>query len=230
MALKILVVDAHRDSADSLADLFRIEGHSVDVAYAPDAGVQLLAANAYNLAFMDAESYRAGTAANPNARIYLMTGRTVEQLLQTSADDNVGVLARPETPRDVMTRLDAMPSGGVVLVAEDDPDLGPQLRQLIADSGRRCELVANGRDALERVEQGGVEVLILDLNMPLVNGIEVYSRLRERDLGVPTVMITACTDQFRDALDALSDIERTGILHKPFDPDALLAKLERLAA
>lgn len=230
MSLKILVVDSHRDSADSLADLFRIEGHGVDVAYAPDAGVQLLAANDYNLAFMDAESYRAGTAAKPDARIYLMTGRTVEQLLQTSAEDSVGVLARPETPRDVMTKLDAMPSGGVVLVAEDDPDLGPQLRQLIADSGRRCELVANGRDALERVQQGGVEVLILDLNMPLVNGIEVYSRLRERDMGVPTVMITACSDQFQDALDALSDIERTGILHKPFDPDALLAKLERLAA
>lgn len=230
-ALNILVVDTHRDSADSLADLFRMDGHAVDVAYTPQDGIALLEAKPFNLGFMDTESYRQAKAVKPEARLYMVTGHSVEQLLQkTGEDGSVGMVARPQAPEDVLKTLNDLPAGGVVLVAEDDPDLGPQLRQLVASSGRRCELVANGKDALERVEKGGVEVLILDINMPLVNGIEVYTSLKNRDLSVPTVMITACSDQFRDALDVLSDVEKTGILHKPFDPNLLLEKLERLAA
>jgi DNA-binding response OmpR family regulator len=229
--LNILVVDSHHDSADSLADLFRIDGHTVQVAYTPEDAVRLLQAGAYNIGFLDTESYRQAKDVRPEVRLYMMTGHSVEQLLKTTAEEApVELVARPQNPRAVIDTLDGLTTGGVVLVAEDDPDLGPQLRQLVASSGRRCELVANGKDAIERVEKGGVEVLILDINMPLVNGIEVYTTLKDGSLSIPTVMITACSDQFKDAMEALSDIERTGILHKPFDPDALLAKLERLAA
>jgi CheY-like chemotaxis protein len=167
----------------------------------------------------------------PGAKVYMMTGYSVEQLLQQAADNGaLGVFSKPVDLTKVMVAIEDAKPHGIVLVAEDDPDLGPQLEESILGTGRSCELVTNGRDALARIGQGGVDVLILDLNMPLINGIEVYNTLLKSGNVVPTVMMTAFSDQYQDALDALNDVEVTGILNKPFDPVLLLERLERLAA
>jgi len=237
--LSILVVDDDRDHADSLAELFAMEGHDVAVAYSGYEATAAYRTRDFDLAFMDVimpgkngvESFLEIKRAKPGARIYMMTGYSVEQLLQQAVDNGaVGVLAKPLDVNKIMTTLDEVKHNGIVLVAEDDQEFGPELRQVIERAGRACELVTNGRDALSRVAKGGVDVLILDLNLPLINGIEVYTALRKEISQVPTVLITACRDQYREELDALSDVELTGILTKPFEPEALLRKLGRLTA
>jgi DNA-binding response OmpR family regulator len=237
--LKILVVDDDCDNADSLAELFAMEGHEAFVAYSGDEAIEAYRNADFDLAFMDVmmpgkngvESFLEIKRAHPAAKVYLMTGYSVEELLQQAMDNGaLGLLSKPIDPGKVLASIEAVRPKGIVLVAEDDPDLGLQLQQLVAATGRSCDLVTNGQEALARFDRGGVEVLILDLNMPLINGIEVYTELRRRGTAVPTVMITACSDRYADALEALSDVELTGILHKPFDPAMLLEKLQRLAA
>jgi two-component system response regulator HydG len=237
--LRILVVDDDCDNADSLAELFTMEGHTVEVAYSGEEAIDAYGRRDFDLAFMDVmmpgrngvESFLEIKRLKPGAKVYMMTGYSVEQLLQQAADNGaLGVFSKPVDLTKVMSALDEAKPHGIVLVAEDDPDLGPQLEQTILATGRNCELVTNGRDALARLGQGGVDVLILDLNMPLINGIEVYNTLLKSGNVVPTVMMTAYSDQYHDELDAWSDVEVTGILNKPFDPVILLERLARLAA
>jgi two-component system, NtrC family, response regulator HydG len=237
--LKILVVDDNHDNADSLAELFTLEGHEVQLAYSGEEAITAYLARDFDLAFMDVmmpgkngvESFLEIKQLKPNAKVYMMTGYSVDQLLQQAIDKGaLGVFGKPVDIAKVMAVVESTKPVGIVLVAEDDPDFGPALQQSIASSGRGCELVTDGKEALARMDHGGVDVLILDLNMPLINGIEVYARLRKTNRAVPTVMITGCLDQYRDALDSLTDIEVTGILNKPFDFNVLLQKLERLAA
>ena len=234
--LRILVVDDDRDNADSLAELFTMEGYEVEVAYSGEEAIAAYIRRDFDLAFMDVmmpgrngvESFLAIKRLKPGAKAYMMTGYSVEQLLQQAVDNGaLGVLSKPVDIAKAMTAIEEVQPQGIVLVAEDDPDFGPQLQQTILSAGRNCELVTNGRDALARLAHGGVEVLILDLNMPLIDGIEVYSTLRKGGNVVPTVMITAFREHYQDAL---SDVEVTGILNKPFDPLVLLERLERLAA
>lgn len=238
--LHILVVDDDRDNADSLAELFSMEGHTVEVAYSGEEAIEAYQRRDFDLAFMDVmmpgrngvESFLEIRRLKPTAKVYMMTGYSVEQLLQQAVEHGaLGILSKPVDVHKVMAALEAAKPSGIVLIAEDDPDFGPQLQQVIELKGWRCELVTNGKEALERFEQGAkVDALILDLDMPLIDGIEVYTTLRKRNLEVPTVMITAYRDQFQDALDALTDVEVTGILNKPFDPTVLLDRLDRLAA
>jgi CheY-like chemotaxis protein len=237
--LRILVVDDNRDNADSLAELFEMEGHHSQVAYSGEEAITAYLNTDFDLAFMDVmmpgkngvESFLEIKRLKPAAKVYMMTGYSVEQLLQQALQNGaLGVFGKPVDLDRVMSAIAGAKADGIVLVAEDDPDFGPQLQRLIASTGRRCELVTNGEDALGRMDRGGVEVLILDLNMPLINGIKVCSELRRKGKAVPTVMITGWADHYRSELDALSDIELTGILNKPFDPDALLGRLRSLAA
>ena len=237
--LRILVVDDDEDNARSLGELFELEGHDVAVVHSGEAAVAAFLSASFDVAFMDVmmpgkngvESFIEIKKMKPGAKVYMMTGYSVEQLLQQALNHGaMGVLSKPVDPARLIGVLDEIKPSGIVLVAEDDPGFGPQLREMIAATGQACALVRNGRDALERVLDGGVGVLILDLKMPLIDGVEVYSQLKQAGRAVPTIIITGNAQDYGSTFDALRDVTITGILNKPFDPLSLLDRLERLAA
>jgi CheY-like chemotaxis protein len=238
--LRILVVDDDIDNAQSLGELFELEGHFCKVVHSGEDAVRAFMAEEFDVAFMDVmmpgrngvESFLEIKRLKPDAHVYMMTGYSVEQLLQQAIDGGAkGVFEKPVDIEKVIASLTKVDEpGGVVLVAEDDPDFGPMLRQMIVQAGYKSELVTNGADAIARVMAGKVEVLILDLKMPLMSGIEVYTTLKEYGRLVPTIIITANAAEYGESLSSLDDVSVTGILSKPFDPGMLLQRLEKLAA
>jgi two-component system, NtrC family, response regulator HydG len=238
-SLHILIVDDDADNANSLGELFEMEGHVVKVVYDGESAIAAYLEQDFDVAFMDVmmpgkngvESFLEIKRLKPNARVYMMTGYSVEQLLQQAiAGGAMGVFAKPVNLYQVLDAVAGLGKSGIVLVAEDDPDFGPTLCQLINRNGYRCELVRNGKDALERVNIGGVDVLVLDLKMPLINGIDVYTKLKKEGREIPTIIITGNASEHSKELAMFDDIVLTGILNKPFDPLVLLDRLEKLAA
>ena len=71
--------------------------------------------------------------------------------------------------------------------------------------------------------------MILDLSMPLIDGLGVYKHLKEKGIDVPTILITGFAEEYLDRINAEVDLKLTGILTKPFEPDDLLNKLSALA-
>jgi len=234
-SLKILIVDDDTDAADSLAELFEMDGHDVTVAYSGDEAINAYQSVNFDVAFMDimmpgkngVESFFEIRKLKPDAQVYMMTGYSVEQLVKQAVDHGaLGVLSKPVDPRKVLAMLDDIKPCGIVLIAEDDPDYGPQLEEIIRSSGFRCKLVKSGDEALNSIARETVDIMILDLNLPVIDGIEVYTRLQDEGRAVPTIMITGHScDQA-----VMRDMSVTGILNKPFDPSILLSKLKELAA
>ncbi len=236
--LHILVVDDDRDHADSLAELFTLEGHTVRVAYNAADAISAFVAENFDVAFMDVvmpgmngvESFLEIRRRRPDAKVYMMTGYSVEDLLRQAIDNGaLGVISKPIDPARMAHALDEVAPHGIILVAEDDPDLGPAICAGLECHGKSCELVTNGREALDRLAAGGVDVLVLDLKMPLINGLDVYKTLSDQGCAVPTIMVTGSGSELGDSLDGLADVAVTGILNKPFDIPALLDRLDRLA-
>ncbi len=235
--LSILVVDDDRDNADLLAELFTMEGHAVEVAYSGDDAIAAFLRTKYDLAFMDVvmpgrngvDSFLEIKRKHPNARVYMMTAYSVEQLLQQALDNGaIGALSKPLSADQLLRAIDDVRPRGVVLVADDDPNFGSHVQQLVTSTGLQCELVEDGTQAFERIALGGVDVLVLDVSMPLINGINVLRLLRTHGLEVPTIMVTGQREEDGSALDVLSDFQMTGVLTKPFDPQQLLNNLQRL--
>ncbi len=237
--LRILVVDDDEDNANSLGELFEMEGHRVTVVHSGQDAIDAFKQGTFDVAFMDVmmpgkngvESFLEIKRMRPNARVYMMTGYSVEQLLQQAIEHGaMGVLSKPVDIGKVLAVLADIQPNGIVLIAEDDPDFGPQLKTMIEGAGHSCDLVRNGKDALSRVMDGGINVLILDLKMPLIDGVQVYTELKRAGRSVPTIIITGSGSEYTDTLEALQDVCVTGILNKPFDPWVLLGRLDRLAA
>jgi len=117
-----------------------------------------------------------------------------------------------------------------VLLAEDEPNIVETLRFLLRRAGFDVEVCANGRETLAQLMSAPPDVLVLDIMLPEINGLEILRRLRadEARANMPVLMLTA-KGQREDrerALQAGADL----FLAKPFANADLVAAVERLAA
>ncbi|GAB7196361.1 response regulator [Dickeya oryzae] len=112
---------------------------------------------------------------------------------------------------------------GVVLIAEDEPEIADILRAYLTRSGLRTLHAANGRQALELHLAMKPDLVLLDVQMPLVDGWQVLSGIRLRG-DTPVIMLTAL-DQDIDKLMGLR-IGADDYVVKPFNPAEVVARVQ----
>ncbi|HEX3257854.1 MAG TPA: response regulator transcription factor [Pseudonocardia sp.] len=113
-----------------------------------------------------------------------------------------------------------------VLLAEDDAAIAEPLSRALQREGYEVSVAADGLIALEHVRAGGVDLLVLDLGLPGMDGLEVCRRIRLEVPDLPVLMLTARTDEvdFVVGLDAGAD----DYVGKPFRLAELLARVRAL--
>jgi two-component system response regulator MprA len=114
-----------------------------------------------------------------------------------------------------------------ILVADDDPALRDALRRALRLEGYEVDLAADGAEALDALAAAGPDLLVLDVAMPNVDGLEVARRLRTEGNRVPILMLTA-----RDAVDdrvAGLDAGADDYVVKPFALEELFARVRALS-
>lgn len=238
-ALRILVVDDDRENADSLSELFEMEGHLVDVAYCGEEAIARQMECDYDIAFIDVvmpglngvESFLEIRRLKPSARVYMMTAYSVEQLLRQAIDNGaLGVMTKPLDPECVLRHVEELAPHGIAVLSDADPSAGQTVKSCIDGRGHRCEVAATADAALSAVERESLDVLVLDLEAPLVEGLGVYTKLRKSNRALPTVLVTPWGSDEDRKFDNVGEMTVTGILNKPFDPGLLLEKLATFAA
>jgi len=108
----------------------------------------------------------------------------------------------------------------LVLVVDDDPDILEAICDILDSESYRVARARNGAEALERVDAERPDVILLDLMMPVMDGVAFAKALRERpaDRDVPILIISADGNPQRAA-----SVNARGYLAKPFDIEALLS-------
>ncbi|MDR7301323.1 response regulator transcription factor [Haloactinomyces albus] len=114
----------------------------------------------------------------------------------------------------------------VVLLAEDDPAIAVPLSRALQREGYSVQVLEEGPPTLRAAASGGIDLLVLDLGLPGMDGLEVCRRLRTQGRGVPVLMLTARTDEvdFVVGLDAGAD----DYVAKPFRLAELMARIRAL--
>lgn len=78
-----------------------------------------------------------------------------------------------------------------ILIVDDDPLAGEMASLILESAGHECQRVENGVEALELLqEQPDLDLVVSDMNMPLVNGAELLAELRERGQMLPFILLT----------------------------------------
>jgi two-component system response regulator AtoC len=124
------------------------------------------------------------------------------------------------------TGPDFVTSSPRVLIVDDEANMRRVLEIMLARRGYRTLAAADGLEAWELVQEGGVDLVVSDLRMPRLDGIELLRRLREAGLDVPLILMTA-----HGSLDSAVEALRLGAcdyLLRPFDVEALELAISRV--
>jgi len=233
MSVRVFIIDDDRDHAESIADVLELRGYEVEVATSGEEGAQRFRDAAFDLILMDVklpgmngvETFAEFRKIRPDARVVMMTGYSVEQLVAQAVDDGaLGVLYKPFAVDRLLDVLERVKPRGLVLVADDDPDFATSIEPVLRHHGYNVRIARTGAEALAAAT-GGVNCLVLDLNMPVLSGVEVYLKLKEARRAIPTILVTGQADDERDALSRLEPVTE-GLLIKPFDPADLLRAID----
>jgi DNA-binding response OmpR family regulator len=113
-----------------------------------------------------------------------------------------------------------------LLVMEDDDDVAAPLLRALAREGHEVTRVALGADGLARVAEGGIDLVLLDLGLPDIDGLEVCRQLRDNGYDGGVLMLTARSSEL-DRVDGL-DVGADDYLAKPFGLAELQARTRAL--
>ncbi len=115
-----------------------------------------------------------------------------------------------------------------ILVVEDDPDIADLIARYLEKAGFLVDRAANGRDALQAIGVRTPDLVVLDLMLPQIAGLEVCRRLRSdpRTAAIPVIMVTARAE----ASDRIVGLElgADDYVTKPFSPGELVARVRAL--
>tara|TARA_Y100000590_G_scaffold117723_1_gene134612 strand:+ start:12550 stop:13284 length:735 start_codon:yes stop_codon:yes gene_type:complete len=110
-----------------------------------------------------------------------------------------------------------------LLVIEDDKSLGEVLRYNFLSEGYEVKLVNNGKDGLDFCLNWGADIIILDLMLPIINGIEICRNIRKEGILTPVIMLTAKETEI-DRVVGL-EVGADDYVTKPFSTRELIARV-----
>ena len=111
-----------------------------------------------------------------------------------------------------------------LLLLEDDPNLSKTLIKYLERSGYEVDWAKDGEEALDLSYDNDYDLYLFDINVPLINGIDLLSDLRNAEDQTPTIIISALVD-----IESITNGFIAGAddyLKKPFDPEELLVRIQ----
>ena len=113
-----------------------------------------------------------------------------------------------------------------ILVVEDDERISDAVVEYLSDSHYAVEAVYDGQSALELLEVFNYDMILLDVMMPVMDGMTLCKKLRKKGMSIPILMLTA-KDTLNDKIDGL-DAGADDYLIKPFELEELSARIRAL--
>ena len=235
-SLRILVVDDDRDFRENLLDIMEMYGHDVtEAAGGLEAIESVKSSGHFDLILMDikmpgmdgAETFRRIKDIDPDATVIMVTAYSRDELVKDALREGAyAVFYKPvEVDRLLELVKNAGEEGMLVLVVDDDPSFANNLKDILSKQGYRVLIAGSGAQALEVAKTNNVDVSLIDMKMPAMNGLETYLQLKEIRPGAVAIMVTAYREEMRDLIDQSISSSAYTCLFKPVDMNQLLELL-----
>lgn len=113
-----------------------------------------------------------------------------------------------------------------LLLVDDDPNMQRMVALFLNKKNYELEIAGNGRKALDLLDNNKFDLVISDMQMPLMDGSTLLRKMREKKIKTPVILISAYT-----SLNMPNEIDTTdfvAILFKPFDSSNLISSIEKV--
>jgi two-component system response regulator VicR len=114
-----------------------------------------------------------------------------------------------------------------VLVVDDEPDTLELIKLVLESAGFEAILVNNGKKALAKIDTEKLDLVLLDIMMPDMDGWDVFRKIKEKNTTIPIAILTAKAQNI-DKLLGLHVLKADDYITKPFGKNELIGKVRKL--
>lgn len=236
---RILIVDDNEEFCRSVADIMEIEGYEAMSACSGYKALELMKQNSFNLVLMDIKmpvmdgvaTFKKIKELAPDTPVIMVTAFAVEDLIREALREGAFGSLRKPLDFDELLGLIAQATaanGAMVLVADDDRDFCDSMKDVLNGEGYRVSTAYDGIMAVERAEKNNFDIMLIDLKMPALNGLETYLRIRELRPNVVAIMITGYPKDMSNMVQQAVQQNAYICLEKPIDMDDLLSLVKQI--
>ena len=114
----------------------------------------------------------------------------------------------------------------LILIAEDDELILRTVEHKLIQEGHEVILTRNGQEAIEKIGELDLDLIVTDIMMPFASGIEILSAIKKSEKKVPVIILSSM-GQEEVVVDAF-DLGAADFMVKPFSPNELILRIKRL--
>ena len=235
----ILLVDDNKEFIQNLADILELKRYSVLTATDGFQALDILKVSPVDLILMDikmpvmngVETYKRIKKISPETPVIMLTAFAMEELIQESLKEGAfACLKKPLDFDELFSTIEkAISKGSMILVVDDDENLCKNLLDILNKKGYRVTVAMDGITAIEKVRLNVYDIMILDMKLPPLNGLETYLKIRKFCPLIVVVIITGFVHEMIETINIAREKGAYALLEKPINIDHLLAVLDKIS-
>jgi len=234
----ILLTDDNKEFVQNLRDILELKGYKVLIANDGFQALDIVSTTPVDLILMDikmpvmngVETFKKIKSISPATPVIMLTAYALEELIQESIQEGAfACLRKPLDFDKLFTTIEhAIPKGSMILVVDDDENLCRNLLDILQQKGFRVSYALDSTSAIERIKTTAIDILLLDMKLPPLNGLETYIQIRDIRPQVVVVAITGFLSELEHMVKMMNQNGAYALLEKPINIDNLLSILKQI--
>lgn len=236
----VLIVDDDISLCKTMSLVLRRKGYHVATAKDGPEALEILRESAFDIVFLDirmpvmdgVETHRKIKQIRPQAVVMMMTAYTVEDLVQDALREGAyGIMYKPLDMDRVVNVIEEVKEGrkgALILVVDDDSGTCDTLKKVLTRKGYRVGTAHDGEAAVAMARERAYEIIIIDMKLPTMNGLQTYLAIKEINPEAVAVMMTAYRQEMEELVEESIKNNAYTCLYKPLDMERVLKLIEEI--
>jgi len=237
---RILIVDDNVEFLDSIKDILEDEGYDCHAVTNGLDALTLALEKTFDVVLMDikmpgmngVECFLKMKEQNSGIKVIMFTAYALTELMRKAREEGVcAILKKPlnmNTFMDTIKKVKESQVKGCILVVDDNKSLCDNLSEVLSESGYEVFTATDGEQAVDKAGSKDIDILLLDLKMPGLNGFEVFQKVKTLQPEVVTVIITGYAEEMKDLVDQCMRENAFTYLTKPLDMPGLIDLVKQI--
>ncbi len=234
---KILVVDDNHNYRESVIDILEIEGYD---AVGVDDGfkaIEVIGEDSFDMVLMDIkmprmdgiDTFKKLKEISSKIPTIIMSAFALEDRISEGLRSGVfGSFQKPINYDRLFCSIErAFPDGALVMIADNNKEFCFGLRDVLVDKGYRVVTARDGAIAVQMAREKRFDIIILDNQLPDINGTKTYQAIRSIRPDVPVISITENKEEAGYIVDKSIENDMYACMEKPLDMERLLGVMQK---